>query len=386
MLSFDTQFQSKLPDVKTTIFTTMSKLSADNNAINLSQGFPDFDSPKALLEGVNKAMQNGSNQYAHMAGAPILRNAISQKTEKLYDVHYCPETEITVTAGATQALYTAMAAFVNPGDEVIVIKPAFDCYEPAIQLHGGIPVFYQLEAPHYKIDWDAFKQHITSKTKMIVLNTPHNPTGTVLDKSDLLKLEQLLTGTSILLLCDDVYEHILYDNEKHYSACLFPELKKRSLIANSFGKTFHITGWKIGYCMAPKELMEEFRKAHQFNVFCVSHPFQVALANYLKEERHYIELGGFYQEKRDFFLKAIEGSKFKFTPSKGTYFQLLDYTAITDEHDVDYAHRMVIEQGIAAIPISPFNTDTIDPKVLRFCFAKKNSTLEKAAEILCKIS
>lgn len=386
MLSFDKQFQSKLPDLKTTIFTTMSKLSADHDAINLSQGFPDFDSPNALLEGVNKAMLNGSNQYAPMAGAPELRKAISQKTEKLYDVHYCPDSEITVTAGATQALYTAMSAFVNEGDEVLVIKPAFDCYEPAIKIHGGIPVFYQLEAPQYKIDWEAFSEKITSKTKMIVLNTPHNPTGTVLSKDDLLQLERILTDTSILLLCDDVYEHILYDGETHQSACLFPELKKRSLIANSFGKTFHITGWKIGYCMAPKELMEEFRKAHQFNVFCVSHPFQIALANYLKEERHYLELGDFYQEKRDFFLNALEESKFSFTPSKGTYFQLLDYSAITEEHDVDLAHRLVHEHGIASIPISPFNTESIDPKVLRFCFAKKNSTLEKAAEILCKIN
>ena len=379
-------FHSKLPNVKTTIFTTMNKLAAENNAINLSQGFPDFDSPPELITATSKAMLTGANQYAPMAGSKVLREAISLKTEKLYDVSYHPETEITITAGATQALFTAISAFIHPGDEVLVIKPAFDCYEPAIEMNGGIPVFYQLEAPHYKIDWKLFAEKISPQTKMIVLNTPHNPTGTVLGKKDLKALENILKNTSIILLCDDVYEHILFEGETHQSACLFPELKKRALICSSFGKTFHITGWKIGYCMGPKELMEEFRKVHQFNVFCVSHPFQVGLAAYLSNENHYLELPSFYQEKRDFFIDAIQGSKFNVIPSKGTYFQLLDYSDITNENDVEYATRLVKEHKIASIPISPFNTNGLDPKVLRFCFAKKNETLEKAAEILCKIN
>ena len=380
------EFQSKLPKVETTIFTTMSKLALEYNAINLSQGFPDFDTPKKLIEEVSKAMNTGHNQYAPMAGSIELREAIAKKTKNLYNTSYHPESEITITAGATQAIYSAISAFIKPKDEVLVLKPAFDCYEPAIEINGGIPIFLQLEAPEYKINWKKFEEKISSKTKMILLNTPHNPTGTLLKKEDFIELQRIVANTNILLLCDDVYEHIIFDDEIHLSTCLFPELKKRTLIATSFGKTFHVTGWKVGYCMAPKELMEEFRKAHQFNVFCVSHPFQIAIANYLKTPSHYLELSSFYQEKRDFFLKAIEGSKFKWSPSKGTYFQLLDYTKITDENDVNFATRLVKENGIASIPISPFNTNAIDPKVLRFCFAKKNETLEKAAEILCKIN
>jgi len=385
-MNLTTKFQSKLPKVKTTIFTTMSKLALKHSAINLSQGFPDFDTPKKLIEEVSKAMKNGFNQYAPMAGIIELREAIALKMEKLYASSYCPESEITITSGATQAIYTVISTFIKPNDEVLLLKPAFDCYEPAIEINGGIPVFLQLEAPNYKIDWREFEKKITPKTKMILLNTPHNPTGTILKKEDFIELQRILKDTNILLLCDDVYEHILFDGETHQSVALFPELKKRTLIATSFGKTFHITGWKIGYCLGPKELMDEFRKVHQFNVFCVSHPFQIAIANYLKEEKHYLELSAFYQEKRGFFLEAIGQSKFKWTPSKGTYFQLLDYTNITQENDMDYALRLVKENGIASIPISPFNTKGTDPKVLRFCFAKKNETLEKAAEILCKIN
>ena len=379
-------FQSKLPNVKTTIFTTMSKLAKEHGAINLSQGFPDFESPKKLLEEVDKAMKNGHNQYAHMGGAMSLRETISEKMEALYGSYYCPENEITITAGATQAIYTAISTFVKPMDEVILIKPCFDCYEPAIEVNGGIPVFLQLEAPNYKVDWAKFAEKITDKTKMVILNTPNNPTGTLLEKEDFEALEKILKNTNILVLCDDVYEHILFDGAKHQSACLFPELKKRTFITNSFGKTFHITGWKVGYCLAPKELMHEFRKAHQFTVFCVSHPFQIALANYLKEPQHYLELNKFYQDKRDLFLEAVSPSKFTYTASKGTYFQLLNYEKITKENDVNYSLRMVKEQGLASIPISPFNTNNRDDKVLRFCFAKKNETLLKAAEILCKIN
>lgn len=379
-------FQSKLPNVKTTIFTTMSKMAKDYNAINLSQGFPDFESPKKLLEEVNKAMLNGHNQYAHMGGAMPLREVISEKMQSLYGSTYCPENEITITAGATQAIYTAISTFVKSHDEVVLLKPCFDCYEPAIEINGGIPVSIQLESPDYKVDWKKFEKKITHKTKMVILNTPNNPTGTLLEKEDFEALERILKNTNILVLCDDVYEHIIYDGAKHQSACLFPELKKRTFITSSFGKTFHITGWKVGYCLAPKELMHEFRKAHQFTVFCISHPFQIALANYLKEPQHYLELNQFYQDKRDLFLEAVRDSKFTFTPTKGTYFQLLNFSKITDENDVDYSFRMVKENKLASIPISPFNTNNLDNKVLRFCFAKKNETLLKAAEILCKIN
>lgn len=377
--------ESKLPDIKTTIFTTMSLLAKENNAINLSQGFPDFDCPKLLLEETQKALNGNYDQYAPMAGAQILREAIINKIAACYGISYCPDSEITVTAGATQALYTTISAFVKPKDEVVILKPAYDCYEPAIKINGGIPVIFQLEGPDYKINWEEFSKIINSKTKMIILNSPNNPSGTILDKGDMLALEKILKDTSILLLCDDVYEHIIYDNQKHQSACLFPDLKKRALICSSFGKTYHITGWKIGYCLAPRELMEEFRKVHQYNVFSVHHPSQIALANYLNKSQDYLELNQFYQEKRDFFLKAVGDSKFKFSPTKGTYFQLLDYSSITDENDMDYAIRLVKEQKIAAIPFSPFNTISTS-KVLRFCFAKKNETIEKAAEILCKIN
>lgn len=377
---------SKLPDVKTTIFTTMSRLAKENNALNLSQGFPDFDSPKLLLEETKKALENSYDQYAPMAGAPILRDAIATKIQRCYQQNYCPESEITVTAGATQAIYTAISAFVKTNDEVIVLKPAYDCYEPAIKVNGGVPVLFQLEAPAYKIDWEAFAKQITPKTKMIIINSPNNPTGTLLNKSDMLALEELLKNTSILLLCDDVYEHIIFDDQKHQSACLYPELKKRAIICASFGKTYHITGWKIGYCVAPNELMQEFRKVHQYNVFSVHHPSQIALANYLNKSDDYLDLNAFYQTKRDKFINAIKDSKFTFTPTQGTYFQSLDYSNLSDENDMDYALRLVKEHKIAAIPLAPFNTDTTQTKVLRFCFAKKDVTLEKAAEILCKIN
>jgi methionine aminotransferase len=377
--------ESKLPNVKTTIFTTMSRLAIENNAINLSQGFPDFDCPKLLLEETQKALTSQHDQYAPMAGALSLREEIAKKTEKCYQQTYCPESEITVTAGATQALYTAISAFIKPKDEVIVIRPAYDCYEPAIKVNGGVTINFQLSAPDYNINWEEFSKIITSKTKMIILNSPNNPSGTILNKSDMLALEKIIKNTSILLLCDDVYEHIIYDGNQHQSACMFPELKKRALICSSFGKTYHITGWKIGYCLAPEGLMDEFRKVHQYNVFSVHHPSQIALANFLEKSDDHLELQHFYQDKRDFFLKAVQGSKFDFTPTQGTYFQLLDYSKITAEKDIDYAKRLVKENKIAAIPFSPFNT-MFNSKVLRFCFAKKNDTLEKAAEILCKIN
>lgn len=377
--------KSKLPNVGTTIFTVMSTLANQHNAINLSQGFPNFKSDQKLLDLVNNAMNSGYNQYAPMAGSMELRVAIATKFDLLYNTSYNPDSEITVTAGATQAIFTIISAFIRPKEEVIIFRPAYDCYEPAIELNGGKTISIQLEAPNYQVDWDEVKQKINSNTKMVIINTPQNPSGTVFSKEDMLKLQELLKGTNIILLSDEVYEHIIFDGETHQSACLFPDLKSRSFVVASFGKTFHNTGWKLGYCCAPKELMQEFQKVHQFNVFCVNHPMQKALAEYLQEANHYLELSAFYQQKRDFFLNLIQDSKFKITPAKGTYFQVLDYSDITDENDVKFAKRLTVENKIASIPMSVFNEGEVDFKVLRFCFAKTEETLEKAAKILCSI-
>jgi methionine aminotransferase len=379
------KYTSKLPDVQTTIFTTVGNLARKHGAIDLSQGFPNFPSDPNLIALVSKAMQNGHNQYAPMQGHYGLREAISEKILKIHDYAYHPETEITVTVGATQAIFTAITAFVNSGDEVIVVKPAYDCYEPAIALNGGVPVCLQLEHPEYSIDWADLRNLITSKTKMIILNTPHNPTGRILSKDDMLMLEVILKPTDILLLSDEVYEHIIFDGKEHESACRYPDLVNRSFICASFGKTFHVTGWKIGYCVAPEHLMKEFRKVHQFAVFCVDHPVQRAMAKYLENESHYLDLNDFYQQKRDYFIDGLSGSNFKWEPSKGTYFQLLDYTNITDDYDEVFAKRLIIEKGLASIPISSFNLDGRNDNVLRFCFAKKQETLEKALDILNKI-
>lgn len=373
---------SKLPNVHTSIFTVMSALANKHNALNLSQGFPNFKSDQKLIDLVSNAMNSGYNQYAPMAGNLELRVAITNKFEQLYNTSYNPDSEITVTAGATQAIFTIISTFIKPDDEVILFRPAYDCYEPAIELNGGKPISVQLEAPHYKVDWTEVSKKITSKTRMVVINTPHNPSGTILSKDDMLKLQELLKGTNIILLSDEVYEHIIFDDLKHQSACLFSDLKSRSFVVASFGKTFHNTGWKLGYCCAPKELMQEFQKVHQFNVFCVNHPIQKALADYLQEPNHYLELSTFYQRKRDLFLSLIKDSRFKFSPAQGTYFQGLDYTNITTENDVDFAKRLTIDHKIAAIPLSVFNTHNLDNKVLRFCFAKTDDTLKQAADIL----
>ncbi|HBS12002.1 MAG TPA: methionine aminotransferase [Flavobacteriaceae bacterium] len=379
------EFNSKLPNVKTTIFTIMSKLAKEHNAINLSQGFPDFDTDPKLIELVSNAMKDGYNQYAPMQGVFALREQVSEKFNNLYQSTYHPDTEITITSGATQAIFTIVSAFIHKDDEVIMFKPAYDCYEPAIDLHEGKPVYVQLEAPNFRINWNKVKQLINTKTKMIIINSPHNPSGTIWSKDDMLTLENIVKDTDIIVLSDEVYEHIIFDGKPHQSLCLFPYLKERSFIVASFGKTFHNTGWKIGYCVAPKALMHEFRKVHQFNVFCVNHPMQIAFAEYLKNENNYLSLNNFYQEKRDFFLNGIKNSRFKFIPSQGTYFQLLGYSAITDENDIEFAKRLVVEHQIATIPISVFNTEELDQKMLRFCFAKKEETLQKAIEILCEI-
>jgi methionine aminotransferase len=380
------QHTSKLPNVRTTIFSVMSALATKHHAINLSQGFPDFDSDQKLIDLVSKAMNSGYNHYAPMLGNLELREAISKKFIILYNTSYHPENEITITAGATQAIFTIITTFINPNDEVVVFRPAYDSYQPAIELNGGIAVSVQLQASkNFKVDWNEVKEKINSQTKMIIVNTPHNPTGSVFSKEDMLQLQNLTKNTNIIVLSDEVYEHMIYDDEKHQSACLFPDLKSRSFVVASFGKTFHNTGWRIGYCCAPKELMQEFVKVHQFNVFCVHHPTQKGIADYLEAPKHYLELSAFYQKKRNLFLNLIKDSRFKFTPSKGTYFQVLDYSVITNEHDVDFAKRLTIDFGIASIPLSVFNSNNLDNKVLRFCFAKTDDTLNKAAHILNRI-
>lgn len=384
-MNYPNIISSKLPNVGTTIFTIMSKLAADNNAINLSQGFPDFNCSEELVGLVNKHMLAGNNQYAPMGGIMSLREIIAEKTEDLYSAVYNPETEITITAGGTQAIYTAITAIIREGDEVIIFEPAYDCYRPAIELNGGRTIYLQLKAPHYTIDWEQVKKVITHRTKMIIINTPHNPTGSIMTANDMAKLEKLTKNTEIVILSDEVYEHIIFDGFEHQSVARFPKLAERSFIISSFGKTFHTTGWKMGYCLAPKALMTEFRKVHQFIVFAVNTPIQHALAEFLKQKKNYLELGKFYQKKRDFFVKRLVGSNFELIPSLGTYFQLLNYKGISKEKDTDYAVRLTKEFSIASIPLSVFYHELVDYKMLRFCFAKKEETLEKAAEILSKI-
>ena len=334
---------------------------------------------------VENAMRNGHNQYAPMEGIYSLREVISEKISRLYGKRYHPDKEITMVAGATQGIFTAITAMVHKGDEVIVFKPAYDCYEPAIAINGGVPVFVQMKGSEYKIDWDEFRAAISSKTRLVIINTPHNPTGSVLSAQDMKQLEDSLRNTDILVLSDEVYEHMVFDDEPHESASKYPDLSNRSFVMASFGKTFHVTGWKMGYCAAPATLMTEFRKVHEFNVYAINHPIQRALADYLAEESNYLHLASFLQEKRDLFLKAIAPSRFSFTPTKGTYFQLVSFSDITEENDVAFAKRLILEKGIASIPISVFNEDQLDQKQLRFCFAKTDDTLLKAAEIINKI-
>jgi methionine transaminase len=385
MPNFSGTISSKLPRVGTTIFSTMSKLAMEHNAINLSQGFPDFECPQALVTAVNTAMKEGHNQYAPMPGVMRLREMIAEKTEELYGAKYNPETEITVTAGATQAIYTAIAAIIREGDEVIIFEPAYDCYEPAIELNGGKTIYLQLQAPNYTINWNEVKKRVNHHTRMIIINSPHNPCGSILTAEDMKILEKITKNTEIIILADEVYEHIIFDGHRHESMAKYPNLASRSFIISSFGKTFHTTGWKVGYCLAPKELMTEFRKVHQFNVFCVNTPMQYGIAEFLKNKSHYNDLGPFYQAKRDTFNKLLEGSRFSFVASPGTYFQLLSYERITKEKDADYAIRLIKENGLASIPISVFYHKPIFDNMLRFCFAKRDETLEKAAAILRSI-
>ncbi len=379
------QFLSKLPNVGTTIFSVMSALAKEHHAINLSQGFPDFECDKKLLQLVQSHMNNGFNQYAPMQGVIQLRERIAQIILNSYNTTYNPDTEITITAGATQGIYTSIAAFVNKGDEVIVFEPCYDCYIPAIEVHGGIAVPIALSYPNFNINWELVTQKVTAKTKLIIINSPHNPSGTTLTKNDLIQLEKIVAGKNIIVISDEVYEHMAFDNEPHQSVARFTTLKNQSIIVSSFGKTVHTTGWKIGYVAAPKELMAEFRKVHQFLVFCVNHPFQLALADYLADETTYKDLHFFYEEKRNYFKKLISGSRFGIEKCTGTYFQLLNFKNITQEADTDFAIRLTKEFKLASVPLSVFYTNKTDNKLLRFCFAKKNETLQQAAEIINKI-
>ena len=377
--------QSKLAHVGTTIFTVMSTLAVEHKAINLGQGFPDYPMNEELISLVNKAMQKGNNQYVHMCGLPVLRERISEKISELYNTTINPETEITITPGGTYAIYTALTTVLQPGDEVIVFEPAYDSYIPNIEINGGVPVLIPLTYPDYKIDWELVKQKITSKTKMIMLNTPHNPSGSVLSLSDIEQLRNIVKDTGIFILSDEVYEHLIFDELRHQSMLRYPDLYERSFVCFSFGKVYHCTGWKMGYCVAPPALMKEFRKVHQFNCFTCNSPVQFALADFLKEKENYLQLGNFMQQKRDHFKNLMQLTKFKALPSYGSYFQLYSYEGISDEKEKDFAIRLTKEYGVASIPVSAFYKDGQDNKVLRFCFSKKEATLEEAANRLMKL-
>ena len=376
---------SKLPAVGTTIFTVMSRLAQEHNAINLSQGFPDYDCDPALQDCVTRYMKAGHNQYPPMAGIPQLREAISAKVHALYGASYDPEHEITVTPGATYAIFTAIAAMIRPGDEVIVFEPAYDSYVPALEVQGGKAVYIGLKFPDYHINWDEVRTAITPRTRMIIINTPNNPTASVLSAADMQALEILTRDTGIVIVSDEVYEHIVFDGAAHQSAARFPGLAERSFIVSSFGKTYHVTGWKMGYCLAPRELMTEFRKVHQFNAFTCNTPVQYALADFMQQPEHYLGLAAFYQKKRDYFRERLRESRFSLLPSNGTYFQSLRYDDVSNEKDIDFAMRLTRERGIAAIPLSAFYHEPPGHKVLRFCFAKKEETLFKGTEILRRI-
>ncbi len=376
-------FQSKLPNVGTTIFTTMSALAVKHQAVNLGQGFPDFPMPEALREGVTKAMRDGFNQYAPMPGYAPLREKLAAKVHALYGATIDPEAEITITPGGTYAIYTALTTIVRPGDEVIVFEPAYDSYIPNIELNGGVAVTIPLVYPDYRIDWEEVKRRITDRTRAIVINSPHNPTGTVLTDLDIVALRNIIaTYPDLFIVSDEVYEHLIFDELPHLSMLRYPDLRARSFVCFSFGKVYHCTGWKLGYCIAPSLYMKEFRKVHQFNVFTCFAPAQVALAEYLDNREGYTLLGSFLQKKRDLFISLMAGSRFEFLPSHGSYFICAKYNNISDQSDSEFAVRLIEQAGVATIPVSAFYRNGDDNKVLRFCFAKKEETLRAAAQRL----
>lgn len=374
--------QSKLPHTGTTIFTTMSALAIEHNAINLGQGFPDFMMNEELVALVNKAMLDGNNQYAHMSGLPLLRQRIAEKVEMLYNKTINPETEITITPGGTYAIYTALTTVLQPGDEVIVFEPAFDSYLPNIEINGAVPMLIPLTFPDYRIDWELVKTKLSAKTKMIMINTPHNPTGSILSEADIQQLREIVSDTGIFILSDEVYEHLIFDEKQHQSILRYPDLFQRSFVCFSFGKTYHCTGWKLGYCIAPQPLMNEYRKVHQFNCFSCNTPVQAALSTFIQQKEQYLQIGKMLQQKRDHFQYLMQQTKFKPLPSYGSYFQVYSYSEISDEAEKDFAIRLTREAGVTAIPVSVFYKNETNHQVMRFCFAKKDSTLEEAADRL----
>ncbi len=376
---------SKLPHVGTTIFAIMSGLANEHDAVNLSQGFPDFLCSENLIDLVSKHMKEGHNQYAPMPGDPLLRQRIAEKVDKLYNLSVDPTTEITITAGGTQALFTALGAFVHQGDEVIIIEPAYDSYKPSIELFGGRAVPYALTAPDYQINWQELEKLITPATKMLMFNNPHNPTGQVFTADDIAQLRQIVMKHNLILISDEVYEHLTFDGLQHESVLKYPDLYERSMVIFSFGKTYHNTGWKTGYCIAPPELTKEFRKVHQFNVFSANTPIQAAYADFMQDESEYLNLPQFYQAKRDYLLHMMEGSAFSALKCKGSYFQLFDYSNVSDMSDVEFCKWLIINHGVAAIPLSVFYTNPPDDRVIRLCFAKKEQTLHMAADRLKEI-
>jgi methionine aminotransferase len=376
---------SKLPEVGLTIFSEMTNLALKHDAINLSQGFPDFDTHPELKELVAHHIRAGHNQYAPMHGVAALRERIALKTHSLYGAEYDPEAEITVTTGGTEAIYSAVTAVVHPGDEAVIVEPAYDCYAPIVRLSGGRPVYVKLTFPDYRMDWDAFRSRVSARTRLVVLNFPHNPTGAVLNAADLDTLAEILRPTRALVLSDEVYEHIVFDGLRHQGMIGHPELRERSFVVGSFAKTYHTTGWKVGYCLAPRALTTELRKIHQYIVFSVNTPIQHAYADFMGDARRYLELPAFYQRKRDRFIELTRASRFRPLPCHGTYYQMLSYAGISDESETEFARRLTVDHGVAAIPPSVFYHERDDHKVLRFCFAKKEETLVAAAERLCAI-
>jgi methionine aminotransferase len=377
--------QSKLPNIGTSIFTVMSQLAAKHNAINLGQGFPDFPMSAELIECVNKAMQSGGNQYAHTNGVPLLRERLAEKIKYLYDVNINPETNITITPGGTYSIFCAFSTIIQPGDEVIIFEPAYDSYIPNIVFNGGIVVPIELEFPDYSIPWDKVKAAITPKTKAILVNTPHNPTGRVFTKEDILILQEIVLSNNLYLISDEVYEHLIYDNKQHETVMKYPDLFARTFVCFSFGKTYHCTGWKLGYCIAPENIMKEYRKVHQFNAFGCDTPKQIAIAEYMTNKEAYLSIGAMYQEKRDYLRGLLDNTKFVRLPSSGSYFESYRYDTISDEPDTVFAERLVREFGIAVVPMSAFYQKSTDHKVIRLCFAKVKETLDAAAACLQKV-
>jgi methionine aminotransferase len=377
--------QSKLPHIGTSIFTVMSQLAIKHNAINLGQGFPDFPMSEALIDCVTEAMKAGGNQYAHTNGVPLLRERLADKINSLYGTTIHAETEITVTPGGTYAIFSAFSTIIQPGDEVIIFEPAYDSYIPNITFNGGVVVPIALSYPNYSIPWDTLKAAITKKTKAILINTPHNPTGMVMTKEDILQLQEIVVSNNLYLISDEVYEHLIYDDKKHESVMKYPELLARSFVCFSFGKTYHCTGWKLGYCVAPENLMKEYRKVHQFNAFSCDTPKQLGIAKHMLDKEAYLSLGKFYQAKRDYLRNLLASTPLKYIPSSGSYFESYSYAAISNESDKSFAEKLVKDYGVAVIPMSAFYHDATDNKVIRLCFAKKEATLEAAAACLQKL-